>query len=147
MGNNATWCQMLGGASPPNIYHLPIPLPLPLALPLALPLSMPLPLPLPLPLSMPLPLSRCWDRGWENIWEIMYHSATVTKYVGRGLSALHLSSSVFSYLCLSCISISLACFTLVAPSPYSCVVDLSTTNTNTNIMDYGLSVHRTPSAS
>ena len=20
--------------------------------------------------------------GWENIWEIMYHSATVTKYVG-----------------------------------------------------------------
>ena len=32
--------------------------------------------------------------------------------------------SVFSYLCLSCIS--LACLTLVAPPPYSCVVDLST---------------------
>jgi hypothetical protein len=36
----------------------------------------------------------------------------------------HVSVSVFSYLCLSCIS--LACLTLVTPSPYSCVVDLST---------------------
>ncbi len=38
------WRQMMGGASPPIIYHLPLPLALPLALALALPLSMPLPL-------------------------------------------------------------------------------------------------------
>ncbi len=30
---------MMGGASPPNIYHLPLPLALPLALPLPLPLG------------------------------------------------------------------------------------------------------------
>ena len=37
------------------------------------------------PASLRLSLSRCWERGCENIWVIMYHSATVTKYVGRGL--------------------------------------------------------------
>ena len=49
---------MMGGASPPIIYHLPLPLALPLALPLYVPLPLPLDLPLyvPLPLAMPLPL-------------------------------------------------------------------------------------------
>ena len=48
----------MGGASPPIIYHLPLPLALPLALPLYVPLPLPLDLPLdvPLPLAMPLPL-------------------------------------------------------------------------------------------
>ena len=63
-----------------------------------------------LPLSMPLPLSRCWDRGWENIWVIMYHSATVMKYVGRGLSALHLSSLGLGGLGLGSRVGAVACF-------------------------------------
>ena len=48
----------MGGASPPIIYHMPLPLALPLALPLYVPLPLPLDLPLyvPLPLAMPLPL-------------------------------------------------------------------------------------------
>ncbi len=61
----------MGGVSPPNIYHLPLPLPLPLALPLPLPLALALPLPLSMPLSMPLalplPLSRCW------VWRLGKH--------------------------------------------------------------------------
>ncbi len=37
--------------------------------------------------------------GWENIWEIMYHGATVTKYVG--LEPLHPSSIISPSLLLS----------------------------------------------
>ena len=37
---------MMGGASPPNIYHLPLPLALPLALPLSMSLALPLSMPL-----------------------------------------------------------------------------------------------------
>ncbi len=44
----------MGGASPPIIYHLPLPLALPLYVPLPLPLSMPLALALALALPLPL---------------------------------------------------------------------------------------------
>jgi hypothetical protein len=67
MGNNATWYQMMGGASPPNIYHLSLPLVLPLALPMSMPLPLPLALPLSMPLALPLPLSRCW------VWRLGKH--------------------------------------------------------------------------
>ncbi len=49
----------MGGASPPNIYHLPLPLPLPLALPLSM------------PLALPLPLSRCW------VWRLGKHMENI----------------------------------------------------------------------
>ena len=79
----------MGGASPPIIYHLPLPLALPLALPLYVPLPLPLDLPLyvPLPLAMPLPLPLPLDgkMGLDPVRPIyiivrLYHSTDLNLF-------------------------------------------------------------------
>ena len=112
---------MMGGASPPIIYHLPLPLALPLYVPLPLPLDLPLYVPLPLAMPLPLPLPLDGKMGLDPvrpIYIIIIYIILALCIITRPLTPLH-----FFYLprtpCFCASRLTRLCPALVPSPPLS----------------------------